>query len=308
MPLPLANSSARIGRCAQITPIGGLLDLPALLRLGHLTSLDAPAVAGLWALCFASAARIHLPGWVPLLLVLGTWSVYVGDRLLDARRALASDQTRSLRERHYFHWRHRRLLIPLAASAAAAAATIIFSKMPAALRERDSVLALAALVYFSGVHLPGAQRRIPTLLVPAPSRLAPLRSKEFLVAILFTAGCALPTLTRLHGVSTASLAALLLLIAYFACLAWLNCAAIECWESGGASRIGARALVLGGAGLLGGVACAAANLPMGLALIAGAASALLLGVLDRRREKLTPVSLRCAADLVLLTPIVCLFR
>ena len=44
--------------------------------------------------------------------------------------------------------------------------------------------------------------------------------------------------------------------------------------------------------------------PRSAALVAaGAASALLLALLDRLRNRLTPVALRAAADLVLLTPL-----
>jgi hypothetical protein len=306
MPLSLADSSAQIDRPAQSTPHAAPLELPAFLRLGHLASLDAPAVAVVWSLSFASAARIQLPGWVPLLLALGTWSVYVADRLLDAHRAFTSDRARHLRERHLFHWRHRRLLIPMAASAALAAATIIFSEMPAALREHNSVLALAALVYFSGVHLPGARRRIPSPLRSIRLRWAPFPSKEFLVGVLFTAGCAAPTLTRLQGAFTASQVALLFLIVYFACLAWLNCSAIDCWESNRTEQAGVHAILLGCVGLLAGLVCVAARPQIVLALAAGAASAFLLGLLDRTRRRMTPLTLRCAADLVLLTPVVCL--
>jgi hypothetical protein len=41
---------------------------------------------------------------------------------------------------------------------------------------------------------------------------------------------------------------------------------------------------------------------------AAAASALLLALLDRIRGRLTPLALRAAADLVLLTPLVLLLR
>jgi hypothetical protein len=43
-----------------------------------------------WSLNFAWAAGVNLPKWVPVLLALGTWAVYVGDRLLDARAAFRS--------------------------------------------------------------------------------------------------------------------------------------------------------------------------------------------------------------------------
>jgi hypothetical protein len=306
MPFPLAESPAQIDIPAKSKPHAAPLELPALVRLVHLASLDAPSIAVVWSLCFSSAAGIHLPGWVPLLLALGTWSVYVADRLLDARRAFTSDRTRHLRERHFFHWHHRRLLIPMAASVALAAATIIFSEMPAALREHNSVLALAALVYFSGVHLPRARRRIPSPLRSIRLRLAPFPSKEFLVGVLFTAGCAAPTLTRLHGAFTASLVALLFLVAYFACLAWLNCAAIDCWESKRTSQVGVHAVLLGCIGLLAALVYAGTQPQIGLVVAAGAASAFLLGLLDRTRCRMTPLTLRCAADLVLLTPVVCL--
>ena len=43
-------------------------------------------------------------------------------------------------------------------------------------------------------------------------------------------------------------------------------------------------------------------------ILAGAASALLLALLDRMRTRLTPLALRAAADLVLLTPLVLFLR
>ena len=43
-------------------------------------------------------------------------------------------------------------------------------------------------------------------------------------------------------------------------------------------------------------------------IFAGSASAALLGLLHLRRSCITPLTLRCAADLVLLVPILCLAR
>ncbi|MEI4861391.1 hypothetical protein Q8G41_27770, partial [Klebsiella pneumoniae] len=54
------------------------LQIPRILTLWHLASLDAPTVAVVWALSFAWAAGVHLTPWTPLLLASGTWSVYVG--------------------------------------------------------------------------------------------------------------------------------------------------------------------------------------------------------------------------------------
>ncbi len=279
------------------------LDAPAPLRLWHLASLDAPTVAVAWALAFAHAAGVRLPAWVPVLLALGTWTVYIGDRLLDARANLRAGTLHHLRERHDFHWRHRRLLIPLAVVTAAAAAAIIFVLMPAGLRERNSVLGVAALAYFSGVH----SRR------EAPAWLAPLLSKEFLVGVLFTAGCALPTFTRMRLSAPASALWIMLSpVVFYAALAWLNCHAIERWESARntphAARIFTTAGLLAFIGLLLASVFAPVQARAAALFAAGAASALLLALLDRMRIRLTPLALRAAADLALLTPLVLALR
>ncbi|MGC2300913.1 MAG: hypothetical protein WA476_19055, partial [Acidobacteriaceae bacterium] len=51
----------------------------------HLLSLDAPTVAVLWAWSFARAADVHPSGSALAVLGIGTWLIYVADRLLDAR-------------------------------------------------------------------------------------------------------------------------------------------------------------------------------------------------------------------------------
>jgi hypothetical protein len=276
------------------------LRAPLLLRWWHLASLDAPTVAVVWSLSFARSAGVHFPSWVPLLVGLGTWCAYVGDRILDAGSALKTGKLESLRERHFFHWRHRRVLLPVAACAALASAAIVLAQMPTVIRARDSVLALAALAYFSIVHVPRLR-----------PRWFKLHSKEVLVGTLFTAGCALPTLTRLGDIlpSVASVIFLFLAIGLYAALAWLNCWAIDRWEAGVVSRsttlparfIGAGAAVL--------ALPAALFVPrLSILLAACAASALLLGLLDLQRGRLTPLTLRCAADLVLLAPIICLVQ
>ena len=159
-----------------------LFDAPLTIRFWHLASLDAPTVALVWSLAFAWAAHIVLPLWVPALLVLAVWSVYVTDRLLDARAGLRDATLHRLRDRHLFHWRHRRVLVPLAAASAAMAAWIVFNLMPPIARERNSVLAAASLIYFTRVHT--GREIFP--------RMSKLLSKELLVGLLFTAGCALP--------------------------------------------------------------------------------------------------------------------
>ena len=128
---------------------GGVGALVSLLHGWHLTSLDGPTVAVIWTLAFAWAARVRLPVWAPLGLGLAAWFAYIGDRLLDAYR-----RSDGLRARHHFHWRHRRVFLPVALLAAAGAVGIALSVMPLAARERGSMLAAAALVYFASVHSP----------------------------------------------------------------------------------------------------------------------------------------------------------
>jgi hypothetical protein len=96
--------------------------------------------------------------------------------------------------------------------------------------------------------------------------------------------------------------------AFFAALAWLNCSAIESWESKLGFRVGSTAVFLGLVGLTAGFSLASVA-PRGSALlVAGAVSAFLLTMLDRIRGRVTPLALRSAADLVLLTPLALLIR
>jgi hypothetical protein len=276
------------------------VEAPAALRLWHLSSLDAPSVAVVWSLAVAWTAGLRLPGWVPVMLALGTWSVYIGDRLLDARAGLAAGEVNRLRERHFFHWRHRRVMTPLALIAGAVAGAMISVLMPAAIRERNAVLGAAALVYFSGVHAPGL-------------RWLRLLPKELVVGVLFAAGCALPTLTRmwLEHVPWTMVRLLLLAVTMLATLAWLNCHAIEQWESGSPRVIDgvmvASATLTCACGMVAVAAGGSAPRLAGL-MACTATSAALLGVLDALRARISPMALRAGADLVLLTPLVCLVR
>ena len=267
------------------------------MRLWHLTSLDAPTVAVVWMLAFAWAAHVHLPLWLPAVLALAAWSIYIGDRLLDAHKA----QT-PLRPRHHFHWEHRRIFTPLALTAAVAAISIVFCAMPVAARERNSALAVAALAYFTSVHspwrLPGrkTQHRLP---------------KELLVGILFTLACATPTLARVNwGFNLPRVLCVLLALFGYIALAWLNCYAIECWESDivpQKSSIFHLATALTAAALLAAAVAFTAHFQREAAiLVAAAFAAAMLAFLDRHKLRLNPVSLRAAADLVLLAPIVLL--
>jgi hypothetical protein len=273
---------------------------PRLLCLWHLASFDAPTVAVAWACAFAWLAGVHLEWWVPVLLASGTWSVYVADRLLDARRAFRINSRDILRERHHFHWHHRRTLIPLACVAAALAATLVEQRMPIAARERNSIVAAAALIYFSGVHSAlNISRRLRTFF-----------SKELLVGLIFTAGCAAPTVSRMHFAFSRIFSSrissewpMLVCFAFFAALAWVNCGAIETWESRGPRTSAlARTTVLSVSGILISIALSHSFFRASALIGAGTISALMLMALDRRQHRLSSLTLRTLADVALLVP------
>ena len=279
------------------TPAHPQFEAPAPLRLWHLTSLDAPTVAVLWTLAFAWSAHLRLPPWLPAVIGLAAWSFYIADRLLDARAACSP-----LRPRHHFHWRHRRVFLPLAVLAGAAALALVLRYMPLAARTRNTAIAAAAMLYFTSVHVPQrAWQRI---------RRIPHPPKELIVGLLFTVVCALPTWTRMETTR----ASLLLPALIFIALAWLNCHAIEVWESASPlqrTSIASTAATLAAAALIS-AAIATTHWPRTAALLGTAAiSAILLLILDRQRDRqrhrLAPTTLRAAADLVLLAPALLLF-
>ena len=302
VPETLANPETRDPAAPPACAASRVLDAPLLLRLWHLASLDAPTVAVVWALGFAWAAGVRLPPWVLGLLALAVWAVYIGDRLLDARKGLRIGRLDGLRERHLFHWKWRRILSPIAIAAAGAAACIALLEMPSTSFELDSLVAAAAVVYLRRVHFRRGNRQKPG------GVLSRALTKELLTGVLFAAGCALPAWNRAAG----GPGVLLLPVAFFAALAWLNCSAIDRWEASrgnsNAMRVLISAVSIAIAGGLAAGLLSASQPRAALLLVAGAASALLLALLDRMRPRLTPLALRAGADLVLVTPLVVLLR
>ncbi|WP_263350852.1 hypothetical protein [Acidicapsa acidisoli] len=280
----------RIGprRAARSRARFDIRKIPASLHLWHLTSLDAPTVAVVWTLAFAWAAHLRLPIWLPVVIALAAWSAYIGDRLLDARNARTP-----LRARHLFHWEHRRIFLPIAVAAALIGLALVLHSMPSSARGRNSFLAAAALVYFTSVHSPWRVAR-PKLGLRLP--------KEFLVGVIFTLACATPTWARIPGHRLSLYAPIVIFIA----LAWLNCHAIEAWESDTAVQrapIVRLAAILAVSAALIAIVAASLHDPRSAALLAAATlSAAMLAMLDRYRLALAPVTLRAAADLVLLVP------
>ena len=296
-----ANSPRQILAPEQSGTSVGVWDIVAPLRIWHLASLDAPTVAVVWTLGFAWAAHLRLPAWAPAVLALGAWAVYIGDRLLDARAGMCTPPKHQLRDRHYFHWRHRWILGPLAILAAAVSLWIVATRAPAVARVPDSAVAAATLAYFSSVHsrrrLPGRAARLPHTFI----------SRAALIGVLFTTACLLPVWSQAALRQTHGLGERLLLIPalFFAALGWLNCHAIAQWESNPEAHSKHVQPIASLVGVVG--VCLALFLawsePRSAALIAaGTGSALLFALLDQFRYRLTPLTLRAGADLVLLTP------
>ena len=273
-------------------------DGPQILKLWHLASLDAPTVAVVWAWALSWCVHVHPAAETLAALALAVWAIYVFDRLLDGRAGLGSEEDRQLRERHYFHWRHRRALAGLASIAMTAAAWLALHRIGAGALRPDAAVAAATLIYFGGVH------SRTSLLQRMLRRAGAPVSREFAVGTIFTAGCVLPALTTtrpsaFYPIALAGPACAL------AALAWLNVRAIGHWEGDTPDKNGVRgpALALAGLALAGAAALVHAEPRTAALLFLTAASSFLLLLLDRFRHRLEAVTLRAAADLVLLTPL-----
>lgn len=191
------------------------LRLAHLPQWWHLLSLDAPTVAALWSWSIAAAFHVHLPLSAPLLLALGTWLVYVADRILDGV-LMASPGT--LRERHFFYARHRQVFLLAAMPVGLLLLWLIVTRMNPTARREDIIVFGAALFYFSIIHAHGtaAERWLP---------------KELAVGVVFAAATAVPAWSRLPAAENFPGRILLTIaVLFFAALCWLNCVAIEKWE------------------------------------------------------------------------------
>jgi hypothetical protein len=268
--------------------------IPAALAVHwHLLSLDAPTVAAIWCWSFARVAHVDLPPLAPLLLAVGTWLVYVADRILDG---LDSANRTRLRERHYFYMQHRTAFLVAGAIICPAFIWVVFTRMSPAVRLEDAAVFAVAALYFLLVHTHGrtAERWLP---------------KELAVGALFAAATVVPAWARVSGERLV----LTPIVAVFALLCWLNCVAIESWESPAADSLHATtiwaarhlpALTLATGALSFAAGLASLHDSARLCLfLASAISALVLYWLARRRKHMSAMQVRVAADAALLTPL-----
>lgn len=235
---------------------------------------------------------------------LAVWTLYVADRLLDARHLFHNPlHTGELEHRHHFHHRYRTLFLAAVLVASIALAFLLPRIPPEAIR---LYLILGGLLigYFVLIHATShASHRLP---------------KELAVGLFFSAAIFIPTVARRPDLRLPLLLPALL----FAALCSLNCLFIYAWEhdtntnpfaldlAHPATRLALRYLKPLAALLA--AACTALTLfstsaPRALpAACALAALALLL--IDELRRHVSPLTLRAAADLALLTPILFLLR
>ena len=284
------------------------------LALWHLLSLDAPTVAALWTWFVASANHIHLPASSILAIAVAVWMLYAADRLMDARLMDARlmdarlpdtpfPQVEGLEARHHFHHQHRTLFLTGILLASIALAVLLPHLEPAALH---LYLILGGLLagYFILIH---ATPRA------ASNQTAHRLPKEIAVGVFFASAIFIPAVARRPDLRFTLLPAALL----FAAVCSLNCLFIYAWEhpspnptAHATTRFSLRHLPFL-ATLIPAFATALIYLqkshqaPWSIPT-ACALSATLLLLLHHHRSAIAPVTLRAAADLALLTPLLLL--
>lgn len=254
------------------------------VELWHLLSLDAPSIAALWAWALARELEVHPQAAALGVLTLGTWLVYVADRLLDSHL-----KRTYLRERHTFHGKHWRAFTAAAIVVASVLTFLVIQWLPKNAFIAYTLLLALTIAYLGMVHL-GRRISAPHCMV---------------VAGLFALSTSVPAAVQIQNIWQGT--PLLMSVTSLAVVAWLNCWAIEMWETGRRAHLRAtvakRSFWI--AFVLALVAFASGDPVVGIAAL----SALLLFVLDGKRAQISPLMTRVAADAALLTPLLLmLFR
>jgi hypothetical protein len=260
------------------------------LALWHLLSLDAPSVAAVWMWFIAKVSHVTLAPEVCAAMFVAVWLIYAADRLLDTSAGQAQ-----LEARHHFHHRHRGPFTQgIAVGSVILAALVV--KMPVLLFLLYCGLAGLLFVWFAVIHL-------------LPKNHAERLPKELAVGVFFSAAVFMPEWLAVDGArGWMAMAAIC-----FGLLCTLNCLSIYAWEHEGDTLATANPTTQFGVRSLRPLCCFTIAAPLVAATLAPArltpvfvavplAAALLLA-LDHLRRELDRTSLRVAADLVLLTPL-----
>jgi hypothetical protein len=235
-------------------------------------------VAVLWQVLFARCFRASVETLPSVLLVLAVWLIYVADRAFDAWNGT------SCSPRHEFYRRRWRTVLPVWLAGLAAGAWLVATRLSPSLFHRGLSLLGGVALYFAAVHC-------------APPAIRRAWPKEAMVGVLFALGVSLEAWTKINT------AADVITVMLFSCLCWINCMAIEKWETRKTSRETLEWPVRAAAMCV----CAAAFLLLyeHRPVLGGAemASALAFLLLDRARFRFSADALRVLADAALLSPV-----
>jgi hypothetical protein len=284
------------------TSIGSAQTLKSPLVLWHLLSLDAPTVAMLWTWFLARSNHILLPVTATFAMGLAVWMLYAADRLLDSRSIkLASTSPSGLEPRHYFHRHHQRAFRFGILLVSCALAVLLPQLAPQSIH-LYLILGTLLFGYFLLIHGNSS----------SPAQTRPHRlPKEIAVGIFFSAAVFIPTVACEPSLRLTLLPAAIL----FAILCSLNCLFIFSWEHPAPAH---QAHPVTNAALRFLIPSAIASISAAIVFaisdrqlprpvpVAIALSASLLLLLHRNRHRLAPTTLRAAADLCLLTPLLLL--
>jgi len=258
----------------------------------NLLSLDAPLVAVLWQVLFVRCFHAAVGALPAILLVASVWLIYAADRALDAWRG------ECLSARHRFYQAHWRVFAPVWIAVLAASAWLAFTELPAALLGRGLILLATVVIYLFAVHgwkaAHGWKAWRGSL---SPSVCTkPVLTKEASVGLLFALGASLAVWSNVRTLADAAA------IGLFFILCWINCAAIQKWESS-PWRVDCDWPVRSAAASV--AVIAGALLWMHRPVLGGAemASAFAFVWLDRSKHRLSPEALRVLADVALLSPV-----
>lgn len=271
-------------------------DHPAWWQWPTVLSLDAPAVALAWQFLFARVAAAALQSHHYALLAAVTWLVYAADRWTEGFEIdVAQVQT----HRHRFYQRFRiHVGIAMGLISLGALGLAVRTLTPHEW-QIGGLLTLPVAAYL--------------IIGPLLRRLTPWRlPKEVLIALLFSLGSACFSLAN----TDTSPAHLLLPMSWFAALCFVNLALIAQWEQDVDAAHGHASLALGhplvnrwiplAPWLLFALAGWATIQPWGgpvLVTRCVAASAALLGALNRVEKPLGRRRARVLVDAALLTPL-----
>lgn len=248
----------------------------------NLLSLDAPLVAVSWQALFARHLHLPVNAAVSLVLLLTVWLLYALDRCFDSLRPAGPAES----PRHRFYRLHRGEVRPFALAAVCTIVLLAVTALPPPILASGAAIAMAVLLYFGIVHLTSWRW-----------------CKELAVAALFALGVCLPA----ASLAPAFPPALILPAVLFTLLCWLNCAAIDRWESGPENPHASTRWIAGhlrsAALLIVGIAVGGYARTASLIFAAVAVSALAFLLIDRAQSRLSTNALRVLADFALLSPL-----